>query len=1263
MRDSLRVIAVFLIISFGSSLFAQENGETGEPDEVAAVDEELLPETSGSLIEPVFPERNTTIVQFEAEGAVSTNFTTAATLNYGASGYRTLQLNRYTGLFGDAAFYAEYVFFVEESAEYELWYGGTPPGPEDEVFPSYASPFSYAIDQGDLIEVHGEQVNVVERYTPNYYWVRFGTAKLDAGVHRLRIEIKEKRKYDGKYMFYLDSFFLVDAARFDRSTGVPAVFPRDLDNRSIDGPMKTINDFTYLVSVDPDNVENYIEFSLVYAVIGDYLNALRNVNKAMRLDPDNAQAMLLAAKYRLWKGEADEALKMYRYLVETQPDLREAWSEAGKVAAWVGKYDESLGYYAQALEYFPDDLNFAVNRAITYLWASKEREAEAIFDEVEAATAGDVELTLELGEILVANGYPDKAVTLYTRTIERNPEYVELYLKLVQAFAAAGQAEKSVKVRDQIKERFSPSTRLDALLDSFTIEEGMKEEVIRGFTDALAQNPDNLSLREQLVQTYFWNGLRKKAIEESLNILVNYAYISLSDFDRRSSELLELTDTLSVYKRRYIDVPEEIEARRGELESALEFFLSALKDFEKFDAKVKKAKDAGNPLPVPEGVHPNVALSDAQAVLADTVALVSAYNRWITGFILRSEELVTKRNAVVAEEQGARDSFVRLTSASGWRWDRDQTIEELNSVAEGGFILADYVLGRIYNLGGQYATAGPPLESVSSAGDPAASYALIQNSLWSGDTAVPADLGTSSEYAPYLETLAATVKELGFSLKPVGGIFTQATLTEVQEAFTNLDRLGDSVTLHIQEIDSTLNLLRGVARSRLERTIYEHQQDTYLLRFELADYYLLEGDYADNPDLARGNYASATEQLRLVLDIDPFNTGAVYKLGILYDRLGSWSRAMQSYADVYEADPRFENVTAYYNQLARRHADTADLALKLSADASRITQKSSLSLSNEFSSAVGLNTSITSETVRMYRDLETDGAVDPWQYQVHELSVGLPLTLTGIGLTLTPVAGIVVSSALLNDGISKLFQALNPVVVIGSFGVEPELGGDLHLNTDFFSLSGGYRYGRFDESYQPGTERIVSHSAVASVKLDLSVFNEDFLQYSSFTVGGDFDLLSNTSGPENTLYGVNERLDIVIHLADNPWTNFTLSQSLDYQSSEYPGAADYYAPKNMLQINGGLGIATWLILNDETTLGLILNASPGALFPGAVGEESMPTQVQVGSDLRVELIVEDVTYYMTAAVSGSAVEIPGLDYWSSSLSLGVSASLPRLLAD
>jgi tetratricopeptide (TPR) repeat protein len=512
-------LAAILII-LGATVFAQEEGAgiltQGESpigsEAVPEAEEELLPDAEAGALEPIFPIESNALVVVEAEDAVSTNFAREPTLNYGASGSRTLHLNRYTDLYGGSAFFAEYVVFVEEAGSYALWYGGSPPGPREDVFPSYSSPFTYRIDDRAPVAVYREDVRVAEGYIPSFYWIEVGTVELESGLHILRFEVAEKRRFDGKYYFLLDSIFLVDLQQFDSSHPTPDAFPTNLESTDEISIFGSINDSQYLLTQTPDDEQLYIEFSLIYSLIGDYNSAIKNLNRAALISPSDPEIQRLLGKNRLWKGEATEGLRAYERLLQLDTERPDGFAEAGKVAAWIGRYRDSVQFFRSGIRAFPEDLSLLVNLGITYLWSNQADQAYELFDEAEALAFADAELIPRLGEIYLVNGYPDLAIDTFRRAIREYPEHLAIYLQLERAYSDIGRTDDAEEVHAQIAERFVASDRLESYLDTFETKRTMKDSVIEGYQNDLASDPDNLDLRDILVQTYFWNGLREEAI-------------------------------------------------------------------------------------------------------------------------------------------------------------------------------------------------------------------------------------------------------------------------------------------------------------------------------------------------------------------------------------------------------------------------------------------------------------------------------------------------------------------------------------------------------------------------------------------------------------------------------------------------------------------------------------------------------------------------------------------------------------------------------
>jgi len=69
-------------------------------------------------------------------------------------------------------------------------------------------------------------------------------------------------------------------------------------------------------------------------------------------------------------------------------------------------------------------------------------------------------------------------------------------------------------------------------------------------------------LRQVLAQSYFWNGLKDKAVEEYRHIIANHAYLALSDMETRSPQLPLLIDRGYVLSDYFSRIPGMISSGR-----------------------------------------------------------------------------------------------------------------------------------------------------------------------------------------------------------------------------------------------------------------------------------------------------------------------------------------------------------------------------------------------------------------------------------------------------------------------------------------------------------------------------------------------------------------------------------------------------------------------------------------------------------------------------------------------------------------------------
>jgi len=1214
-----RIIPILALLFFPGLLFAQQNG-----------------------LSPEFPPSNTNFIFIEGEDAVTTNFAVEPTLNYAASGSRTLQLNRAVGLQGNSPFFAEYVLYVEESGTYQLWYGGTPPGPEDNLFPSYSSPFTYSVDGGEEIPVYRENVAVSGQYLPTFYWIQMQTLELEKGTHSFRFYVRDKRRYDGRYVFYLDNLFFVKQDALENpGKPKPDIFPRDLTTDQ-DIQFDTISAYEQAIDADPENPERYLRLTYIYSLIGDYISALKTIQRIQLKRPEDPRFVVLAAKNRIWRGDVVEGLNQYRRALSLAPENAELWEEAGKLAAWTGNYRQSITFYADGLTNHPDHLGMTVNLGITHLWKSEEEKAEIYFEQARKIAENKPETLIELASVYRINGYLDRARRIYELGIDSFPQVLEFYLRLITIHNELGEQQKAQEVLRRISRTFAPSDRLTRDLNSFTVRQNVQEAALDNYRKQVAEEPDNLQLRELLIQTYFWNGKKREAFREFLHMLGAHTYRQFLSLDTESAGLLELIDSAHIYLTYFQDLADSMKERGARLSGLVKEFDDAQKQAE--------SRDTG------EETRNNLSIflrkQKASADMLDT-------------FSYLYEDSSAAVEKIAADEETAEENFQTAVSEIDWSWDRSFHIAELERIRRTETSISSHVLGRIYQIESRLDTASFLLEQRAE-GEHArqpSSAALFETYLWQGDWEKASELldmdeQSIREYASYLDRTVELFNKIGDGTKgsaagkknePEGGTWSpqriREEIAEVRQLFPEMKEKAEEKARMLQQ---DLDVLHDVLYRRMVRSFFRLESDTYLLRYELGKYYLEEARYPE-----------ATAQFEKVLAIDPWNIDAKFRLGMVRQQYGDWAGAMKRYKEIYRQDPFYPNAAAYYNQIARRHPDSFTFSSSLFADTSRIWLEGELSLTTPFTTLLSWTGTYSFDAYRVYK---TFSAEDPSHHQLHGLSVGFPIDLYFVDLTLTPGAGVVLSSELFQEGIlSTSSDPLTMNYFLSLWRIVPFVTGTLQFTPDYAGITLNYRWQPVEETFVPGRTVLKKHSFELSGFYSLRGAKKNFLRHSSGRLYGSLEVIDDG----NVIGTALEEITFGIHLFDRPWTTLSIMQNVNFEHSSSPSWRNdngYYAPDSVLSVKGGLVFSSWMRLLRENSLGISLSAYFGPYWE-RLASTKPPAGLQMEFSGRFDLVKGGTTYYLR--LYGGRTHRPATDelmYWSMTLDFGVNAKTPRLLA-
>ncbi|HWW83774.1 MAG TPA: tetratricopeptide repeat protein, partial [Vicinamibacterales bacterium] len=193
----------------------------------------------------------------------------------------------------------------------------------------------------------------------------------------------------------------------------------------------------------PDRVELLVLAGKVYASV-DQMKAEKYLSRAIQIDPASIDAYAMLGGVYLTRGKLGSARDQFVELTKRQPKSIQPRTMLGILAQSQGKSEEAEGWYQKALQIDPRAAVASNNLA--WLYAEQNRElgmAQELAEAAHASMPNQLEVTDTLGWVYLKRQSVARAIPLFQRCLDVEPENAGYHYHLGMAFAQNGEDRKA----------------------------------------------------------------------------------------------------------------------------------------------------------------------------------------------------------------------------------------------------------------------------------------------------------------------------------------------------------------------------------------------------------------------------------------------------------------------------------------------------------------------------------------------------------------------------------------------------------------------------------------------------------------------------------------------------------------------------------------------------------------------------------------------------------------------------------------------------
>lgn len=199
----------------------------------------------------------------------------------------------------------------------------------------------------------------------------------------------------------------------------------------------------------PKFVEVWGNKGIIFWILGEMDQAILCINKALDIDPWWAEGWYIKGNVLRELQELLKALHCYDRALEINPHLARAWNNKGKVCFALGWSEDVLPCFDRALELDPHDAETAFNMGVAIYYLGPPKQAISWFDRTLKIDPRHAAALFSKGNAFSALGQPTEALSCYEMALEINPDYFEAWGNRGQALLDLDRPQEAIHCFDR----------------------------------------------------------------------------------------------------------------------------------------------------------------------------------------------------------------------------------------------------------------------------------------------------------------------------------------------------------------------------------------------------------------------------------------------------------------------------------------------------------------------------------------------------------------------------------------------------------------------------------------------------------------------------------------------------------------------------------------------------------------------------------------------------------------------------------------------